>query len=155
MNEIVEDKEKAVSIRANAIGKMFELEASIMARDDCVVVDDMPYNHWFAPGLYGREITIPADTVLTTRIHASEHIAIISKGKLDIFGDDGSITVEAPHTMITKIGTKRAIYTHTETVFTTIHTNPDNETDIDKLVDKLTFKNEECFQKFLEDGGAK
>ena len=81
----------------------------------------LKYNHYFTPGQYAREITIPERFLLTTGIHATEHIAIISKGKCMIATEDGLQIVEAPHTMITKIGTKRAIYVIEEVVWTTIH----------------------------------
>lgn len=131
--------------RKETIDNIFALEDHLLKRDDCLYLEDMEYKHWFAPGLYGREITMPANLALTTMIHASEHIAILSKGSMTIYSENGTERVEAPYTMITKIGTKRAIYTHSEIVFTTIHTNEDNETDIDKLVDKMTFKTEQDF----------
>lgn len=124
--------------------KIYTLEKALTNRDDCKYMDDIPLVHRFAPGLYIREITLPANHVLTTHIHATEHVAIISKGKVTIFSEDGEETVEAPYTTITKIGTKRAIYTHSETVWTTIHLNEDNETDIDILVSRMTFKDEQA-----------
>lgn len=129
--------------------KIIDLEGALLQQPDCKFQDDMDYVHWFAPGIYVRQITIPANMALTTMVHASENIAIISKGRLTIFADGKTETVEASHTMITKVGTKRAIYTHSEVVFTTIHANPDNETDIEKLVERLTFKDEETYQATL------
>jgi len=131
--------------RDEALTKIFDLEKSLLAKEDCLYLEDMEYNHWFAPGLYGREITMPANMALTTMIHASEHIAILTKGRITVYSENGIQEFEAPHTMITKIGTKRAMYTHTEVVFITVHANPDNEQDIDKLVDKMTFKTEQDF----------
>lgn len=116
---------------------------------DCKLMEDIPVIHRFSPGLYIREITLPEKYVLTTHIHASEHVAIISKGKVTIFSGNEVETVEAPYTTITKIGTKRAIYTHTETVWTTIHVNEDNETNPDKLVERMTFKDEKALLEAL------
>lgn len=129
---------------SEALSNIYKLEKALLARPDCVHLEDLEYRHWFVPGLYGREITIPGNMALTTMIHASENIAILSKGKITIYSENGNETIEAPHTMITKIGTKRAMYTHSEVVFTTIHSNPGNETDIDKLVGMMTFKNEQA-----------
>jgi len=131
--------------REEAMTNIFKLEKALLDREDCLYLDDMKYRHWFAPELYGREITMPANLALTTMIHASENIAILSKGSMTIYSEAGTQYVEAPFTMITKIGTKRAIVTHSEVVFTTIHSNPDNEKDIDKLVAKMTFKTEQDF----------
>lgn len=134
--------------RNDVMNNIYNLEDHILGMKDHYELDDMEYKHWFAPGLYGREITIPANMALTTMIHASEHIAIVSKGSLTVYSESGVEKIEAPYTMITKIGTKRAIYTHSETVFTTIHLNPDNEKDVKKLVSSLTFENEQDFLEY-------
>ena len=126
---------------------IYRLEEA-MKNMDHMTKKDIPLKHYFPDGLYVREITIPADITLTTEIHASEHIAIISKGKATVISEDGEITVEAPYTVVTKIGTKRAIYTHTEVVWTTVHVNKDNEKDIDKLIDRLTFKDEQAYLEY-------
>lgn len=136
--------------RNEALTKIFDLESQLQARDDCLCLEDMEYKHWFAPGLYGRQITMPANLALTTMIHASENIAILAKGKMTIFSENGTDVIEAPHVMITKIGTKRAIYCHNEVVFITVHHNPDNEKDIDTLVNKMTFRNEQEFIEYQE-----
>ena len=91
-----------------------------------------------------------ANMALTTMIHASENIAVLLKGEMTIFSENGNERISAGHVMITKIGTKRAIFTHSEVVFLTVHANPDNETDIQKLVSKMTFSSEQEYQKFLE-----
>jgi len=43
------------------------------------------------------------------------------KGKMSILTEDGVVELEAPHHGITKPGTKRIIYTHTDCVFITVH----------------------------------
>lgn len=138
--------------RAEALGKIFDLESSMLKQENPLFKDDddFEYVHWFAPGLYGREIHIPTGVVLTTMIHGTEHIAILSKGKMTIYSDQGLDVIEAPHTMITTIGTKRALYTHSDCVFTTVHLNPTNERDVPTLIKKLTFESEEAYQKTLE-----
>jgi hypothetical protein len=136
--------------RSEAITKIYDLENKLLARDDCLYLEDMEYQHWFAPGLYGRQITMPANLALTTMIHASENIAILAKGKMTIYSENGIDVIEAPHVMITKIGTKRAIYCHSEVVFITVHHNPENEKDIDALINKMTFRNEQEFLEYQE-----
>ena len=142
--------------REDAVSNIFKLEKAIAAEDGSFGFNKQDedgrfkYKHWFAPNLYGREITMPDDLVLTTEIHATEHIAIISKGAVTVYSEQGVEYHEAPFTMITKIGTKRAMLTHGEVVFTTIHHNPTNETDLVKLEKIMTFSNEADYQKYLE-----
>lgn len=89
--------------------------------------------HYFAKGLYAREITIPRGTLLTGKIHTTQHINIISQGDISVLTEHGPKRVKAPCTLISPPGTKRAGYAHEDTVWTTIHANPNDLTDPDEL----------------------
>ena len=92
---------------------------------------DIPIMHYFANGLYAREMNVPAGTVLTGKIHREEHLSIISQGEITFVNESGPSKVSAPHTFVSQPGTKRAFYAHTDTVWTTIHAT--DETDIDTI----------------------
>lgn len=92
-------------------------------------------NH-FAPGIYAREMTIPAGVIATGAVHKTEHLSILSQGHCLLTTDDGVQELHAPYTGLSKPGIKRAIVAMTECVFTTIH--PTTETDLDKLAEELT-----------------
>ena len=77
--------------------------------------------HYFADGLYAREITIPKGAVLTGKIHLFEHINIISKGDISVLTEEGVKRIKAPATIISQPGIKRVGYAHEETVWTTVH----------------------------------
>ena len=134
--------------RKEAMTSINALEDAIKDRDDCLYQDDMEYRHFFAPGLYVRELTVPDGMAFTTMIHASENIAFLMKGAITVYTEKGLERFEAPHMMVTKIGTKRAMTTHGEVIFTTAHHNPDNITDIDELVDIMTFKDETAYLEY-------
>ncbi len=97
---------------------------------------ECPIRHYFAPGLYAREITIPQYTVLTGAIHKTENLAVLSKGKLELVTDDGTVVIEAPHTLTVKPGQKNRAYALEDSVWTNFF--PTDETDTDKLVEILT-----------------
>lgn len=97
---------------------------------------ECPVRHIFAPGIYAREMTIPAGVVLTGAVHRTEHLNIVSKGRITVSTDDGMKEVRAPYTFVSKPGTKRVGYAHEETVWTTIHAT--TTTDLDELVEELT-----------------
>ena len=90
-----------------------------------------PVKHSFADGCYIREIFNPAGELLVTKIHKKEHPFFLMKGKMSILTEDGVKHVQAPHHGITKPGTKRIIYTHTDCVFVTVHAT--NKTDVDEI----------------------
>ena len=80
-----------------------------------------PVKHTFTDNCYVREIFNPAGQLIVTKIHKKEHPFFLMKGKMSILTEDGVVELEAPHHGITKPGTKRIIYTHTDCVFITVH----------------------------------
>lgn len=89
--------------------------------------------HYFAKGLYAREVVLPKGMLVTGKVHLVEHLVIISRGDISVLTDNGVKRIRAPFTMVSKPGTKRVVYVHEETVFTTIHSAPEDETDVKKL----------------------
>ena len=80
-----------------------------------------PLKHSFADGCYIREIFNPAGQILVTKIHKKEHPFFLLQGEMSILTEDGIQHLKAPHHGITRVGTKRIIYTHTDCVFITVH----------------------------------
>ena len=104
---------------------------------------DFPVQHKFPPGMYVREIFMPAGSVLTSRIHKFEHPFVVSKGVISVWSlNEGTVCYHAPHTGITLPGTRRVLLAHEDTIWTTFHLNPDNITDPDVLVAHLTQEHE-------------
>lgn len=103
--------------------------------------------HTFTEGVYCREIFIPAGSVIVGKIHKHEHINFISKGRVTVLTKDGLQDLEGPCTMVSSKGTKRALYAHEDTVWTTIHANPTNETDLSKLEDTIISKSYEALDR--------
>lgn len=101
---------------------------------------EMPPRHYFAEGLYAREITIPAGTLLVGKIHKHEHLNIISQGDISVLTEDGVKRIRAPFTMVCRPGTKRVGWTHAETVWTTVHARPGEVRDLERLEDALIAK---------------
>lgn len=77
--------------------------------------------HIFMPGIYMRELTIPADVVSVGHNHRYNHISMLTKGRITVLNEDGSLTeLTAPFTMISAPG-KKCAYTHEETVWVNVH----------------------------------
>jgi hypothetical protein len=96
----------------------------------------LPIKHYFANGMYAREMTMPAGTIVTGAIHKTTHFCILSQGRVRVMSEDGIDELVAPAIIISQPGTKRAIHALEDTVWTNIHAT--NETDLDKLVEELT-----------------
>ncbi len=102
-------------------------------------VRELPVNHYFSPGMYAREMIIPAGVWLTGRTHKDEHLCTISAGEITVWSEGGEgLRLQAPCTFTSFAGVKRVGYAHTAVVFTTFHLNPTNETNIEKLEELLT-----------------
>ena len=89
--------------------------------------------HYFAPGMYGRSLAIPADTVMVGKIHLHQHFTLLIQGEATINTDKGMERISAPHVWVSQVNAKRALYTHSDCVFFTCHLNPTDETDLEKI----------------------
>lgn len=97
-----------------------------------------PLKHWLAPGIYAREIHLPANTLVVGKIHRHRHFNILSQGRITCYTEFGLQTLEAPASFISEPGTKRVVFTHEDAIWTTIHPNPTDETDVTKLEEMFT-----------------
>jgi len=91
--------------------------------------------HRFTPKLYTRELTMPAGTLLTSKIHKTEHQYIVSKGIVQVWLDGRRERIVAPYHGITQPGTRRVLYVEEETIWTTCH--PTVTTDLVALEEEL------------------
>lgn len=123
---------------------LYELQAETANLPDV----DCPLQHVFAPGVYARTITIPAGTVIVGKIHKHSHINILSKGKVTVVTEyAGRETLEGPITMVSSPGTKRAVYAHTDVVWTTIHLT--DKTDLNEIEDHVIAKTYAEYETFV------
>lgn len=118
---------------ASRRGQILALEATMMEmREHHIPIETI---HHFAPGLYAREVRIPAGATVVGKIHRTEHMNILSEGEISVMTEEGVKRLKAPCTLISKSGMKRVGYAHSDVVWTTIH--PTEETDLAKLEDIL------------------
>ena len=83
--------------------------------------------HYFSQGLYARELTLPAQSVVTGKIHKYSHLTVILKGQCRVTTPFGIETITGPCIFESKPDTKRAVYAITETTWITFH--PTEKTD--------------------------
>lgn len=129
--------------------KVMRAEALMREHGDPV---EIPVTHYFANkgtkrGIYARQITIPAGTVLTGKIHKYEQVNILSKGDISVLTDDGIVRVQAPFTIVSPPGTKRIAYTHEECVWTTVHST--DETDLERIEAEFIAQSEQEYIAFV------
>lgn len=91
-----------------------------------------PVTHHFAPGIYLREIFMPAGAVVIGKIHKTEHLNILVKGACYLIHDDFSCEeLRAPMTFVSKPGVQKVLYILEDMIWMTPHVT--GETDLVKL----------------------
>lgn len=92
--------------------------------------------HRFAPGLYIRQITIPAGIVCTGAAGKSEHFSVMVRGRMRALADGEMRDLEGYNDWIAPAGVKRVGIAIEETVWFTVHPNPDDCRDLDILEER-------------------
>lgn len=117
------------------LSKIMALEESMRSHPERILEDGRPIEletiHHFAPGMYARELRIPAGVLLTGKIHKHAHLNMLVKGRIEISNAEGSKEMIAPQIFVSPPGTKRAGYAHEDSVWVTIHAT--TETDLEQL----------------------
>lgn len=127
---------------------ILSFEQALRRVEGHAVGDCFPLKHIFAPGVYAREITLPAGVILTGKVHKEEHLNFISKGRVHVYTEqDGLQEFVGPMTMVSKSGTKRVVHVLEETVWTTIHHNPENKTDLLELEELVIAPSYDVYDK--------
>jgi hypothetical protein len=126
-------------------GQIVALETAMRAMPEHQI--EIKTTHYFAGGVYAREIFIPKGTTLTGKIHKFEHLNVVSQGDLSVWTDEGMKRVRAPAVIISKPGIKRAGFAHEDTVWTTFHAT--DETDPDVIEKKVVTETYEEFLAFI------
>lgn len=91
---------------------------------------ECPVQHHFGPGVYIREIFIPAGTVAVGQHHRFSSLNVMLKGRMVVSIDGRLSVVEAPF-MVTSGPGRKAVYALEDTVWQSIFAT--DETDIETL----------------------
>lgn len=96
--------------------------------------------HYFVPGIYAREIIVPANSVITGAQHKTEYIAVLSQGVVSVWReglDRAPALLRAPMTIVSGIGARRIGIVHEEMIWTDFFPNPEEDRDVDRIMDRL------------------
>lgn len=114
------------------------LEIAIVKELEAV---DLPLKHQFVPGMYIRTIFMPAGTLLTSKIHKTEHPFVVTKGVAIVRLPGGEVErLKAGHIGITKPYTRRTLYIEEDCTWTTFHIT--DSTDLTEIEEELIERRE-------------
>lgn len=98
-------------------------------------LEDFPLTHHFAPGVYGRQMLIPAGSVIVGKIHKHAHLNIIISGHCWVATEFGRKELRGGDVFVSEPGTKRAVTALVDTVWLTIHPNTTDTRDLAQIED--------------------
>lgn len=131
MNEVQVIEERVIGCgNAAPTREMIEAAERKLAAMDSRIMELPVVNH-FLPGMYARELHIPAGVMLTGKIHKTAHMNVLSKGTITVWTEGGMKELSAPHSFMSQPGTKRIGLAHTDCIWTTFHFT--FETDLDRI----------------------
>lgn len=91
--------------------------------------------HYFADGMYCREVLQPAGCLVVGKVHKKEHFFVLTKGRMTFWTEGGMLTECAPYVWVSGVGTKRALYSHEDSAYMTVHKV--SSTDLEKVEAEL------------------
>lgn len=94
-----------------------------------------PLEHYFLPGVYIRQITMPAGHLIRGCCHKTQHFNTILKGRVRVLMGDEIIELSAPKTFVSDAGCAKALLIIEDCIWQTIHLT--NETDLASLREVL------------------
>lgn len=109
-----------------------DLERAMMHAGPAV---ECPLAHHFALGFYLRQITMAAGTLVTSKIHRTQHPFFVSQGVVDVWLQETQewSRIVAPHWGMTEPGTRRILRVHSATIWTTFHaTDKDDPEEVER-----------------------
>ena len=117
-------------LKLPGLTEALRLEGEILKMDQV----PCPTKHYFSPGLYAREMFIPAGTVLTGATHKVRHLAVFV-GDISVWEAGKVKRLTGHHTFISEPGAKRVGYAHSDTYCTGFF--PTEKTDVAELEREL------------------
>lgn len=133
--------------------KITVAETGLLEIDDALQGNDIeklcPLVHSFGDGCYIRQIFMPKDTLITSKIHKVTHPYFVMTGKASVATENDVEIIQAPYQGITQAGTKRALYIHEDMIWITVHVT--DETDLKKIEEEIIAKDFKEYDQTLID----
>lgn len=142
--------------QAQRRGQILAFEAALAQVPGAVFGDNAlcPLTHHFAPGMYLREISLPAGYLVVGKIHKQAHLVVLLHGALRLYTEAGGLQdVQAPLVFVSPPGAKRAALTLADTRWITVHPNPTDTQDLQALEAEIiapTFQDYDAWRAALE-----
>lgn len=118
-------------------GLILSLEEKMKSLPD-ELKTELPVRNHFATGVYGRELFMPAGTLLVGKIHKFSSLNILAKGDIILVTEEGKQDLSAPYIIASKPGVKRVIYAVSNCTWVTCHGT--EKTDLTEIEEEFIAK---------------
>lgn len=108
---------------------------------------DIPVDHYFADGIYGRAIRVKAGTFFSGKMHRMSTLNMLLAGECQITTDNGVEHIKAPAVYVSPPGTKKVCRAITDMWFLVVH--PTKLRDISAIESKFMVPEEPLLEASL------
>jgi len=120
-------------------------EVNIVTHQDSKL---FPLKHTFADGIYVRQMSMGAGTLVIGAIHKHLHVWFLLTGNITVSTEDTTEDYVAPCYVVSTPGTKRVIYANEDSIFVNIHKNPSNTQNIEQLEKDIVAQNFKEYEEY-------
>lgn len=126
-----------VLTKAEAREKIQALQSWMEREMPAELVRECVTRHTFAPGIYCREIDIPAGVLVVGKIHRHPTVNILAKGSVIVFAEGMAEPqlLHAPFTFVSGPGVQKVGFAMTDATWINIHAT--EETDLAKIEEEF------------------
>lgn len=135
--------ERDVAVVKKRREAIFAFESALHDLPEHVNFDEL-LTHHFSHKVYGRELFIPAGTMVVGKIHRNSCLNIILTGKVAVATEDGESILEAPLVFVSRPGIKRAVLALEDTRWITAHGS--EKTDLEELEEEIIVKSYDALE---------
>ena len=159
MEEVIEIKNKLSNIEEFR-NEITSLEKVLRESNSNRVTFDkrspeFPLKHTITDGVYVRQMTMKKGSFVLGAVHKRDHVWFLLTGYLVIKNEHGFEDYQAPCYVEAKSGAQRAILALEDSIFVTIHKNPDDIKDIEELERYNTCDTYEGYEKWIMENELK
>lgn len=103
---------------------------------------DLPVEHRFAPDIYIRELFMPAGLIVIGHAHLTSHFNIVLSGEAAVIMNGELRVIRGPSTIVSDAGIRKVLHIREDMIWQTVHSNPENITNVPTLEDMFVTKSE-------------
>lgn len=141
MNNLIPFDLQALATESDPRGKLYALQEALKEFSPA----ELTYRHFLAGNVYVRELFLKKGTVVVGFTHKRENVFIQAFGDMSLYDGEKLSRISGYEVVVTKPGTKRAVYTHEDTMLLNVFYNRhDDESDPEAILwDNICVDDEE------------